>query len=225
MSSRKLRIVLSGYGSWLRAPVNPSTVVIENLKLRDWPDLDIRFVHMAVDSEQLYVSMNRVIREFQPDAWVGIGVSGRTDAIQLETLAINKRHFIEVPDVNGFIADQLRVFEQGPLALEANFPSSLLVEKLNQAGFAAKLSFSAGTHLCNQMLYTGNYLAQKLNQENQQLQKMLCGFVHIPFIEPPKGDALNYIDTPKTMDEQTLTDAVALLVSELHKQLQVNKVE
>jgi pyroglutamyl-peptidase len=208
-----VKILVSGYSSWARAPENPSTVVIENLKQRDWPNVEIRFVHMPVASESLYGTMAQIIDEFQPDAWLGMGVAGREASIQLEKLAINRRHFPIVPDIDGLTANQLSVVDGGPLAIEANFPNEQLIKALTDSGVSANISFHAGTHLCNQMLYIGNYLAE------QSASQMLCGFVHIPYIKAPEGEALKYIDAPKTMDEEPLTNAIALLVRELSQHL------
>jgi pyroglutamyl-peptidase len=247
--SQTTKILLAGFSSWARAPENPSSVVIENLKKRSWGDIDIHFVHIPVASEPLYKTIEQLMQEIQPDAWVGMGVSGHYDGIALEMMAINWRHFTTIPDIRGMLANQLPVVSGGPLAIQADFPNERLVDALVESGVKAKLSFFAGTHLCNQMLYTSNYLSQlfqqnRLSQQNQLSQqsqsdlpdrqlsqqnnheyskKTLCGFIHIPYINPPEGSAKQYIDTPKTMAEKPLTDAIELVLKRLHQHLHENR--
>lgn len=223
--TQSTKILVAGYSSWARAPENPSSVVVENLKRHNWGDIDIRFVHMPVASEPLYQTIEQLMAEFQPDAWVGIGVSGHYDGIALEQMAINWRHFTKIPDINGMLANQLPVIGDGPLAIQADFPNERLVDALNDSGVNAKLSFFAGTHLCNQMLYTSNYLAEKNSLNPNYSKKTLCGFIHIPFITAPQGEAGQYIDTPKTMAEKPLTDAIALVISELSQHIHENRTD
>ena len=48
-------------------------------------------------------------------------------------------------------------------------------ERLRQRGIPASLSFHAGVHLCNHILYSGLHCAATRGL------RMPCGFVHVPF--------------------------------------------
>ena len=67
-----------------------------------------------------------------------------------------------------------RFWPVGPDAYNATLPNEEIVDAINKAGIPAALSFHAGTHLCNQMLYTTAHLIR------QSGMSTLNGFVHVP---------------------------------------------
>ena len=77
--------------------------------------------------------------------------------------------------------------EDGKNAYFSTLPVKAMVERIREAGAAADLSYSAGSYVCNTLLYEALYLADKFYPE------MKAGFIHVPFI-PVQTEGKN--DTP-----------------------------
>ena len=50
------------------------------------------------------------------------------------------------------------------------------MENINKAGIPASVSYSAGTYVCNNIMYAGLYLI------NKKYPHIRGGFIHVPFI-------------------------------------------
>ncbi|MDA0746407.1 MAG: pyroglutamyl-peptidase I, partial [bacterium] len=68
----------------------------------------------------------------------------------------------------------LPVVEGGPAAYFSTLPVRAMVGRMRAAGVPAQVSYSAGTFLCNHLMY------QVLHQMEEQEMKALAGFIHIP---------------------------------------------
>ena len=88
-------------------------------------------------------------------------------------VGINWRHF-SVPDATGEVARMSPIFAKGPAAYNATLPCRAMVAALEAHNIPAALSFHAGTHLCNQLLYTLAHVAC------ERELPLLSGFVHVP---------------------------------------------
>ncbi len=168
-------VVVAGYGVWASAKVNPCTQILEGLKHRDWPDCRVAAIEIPVVSNALYQRIEEILLDMKPRAWLGLGVNTLPSAaiIKAEKVGINWRHF-GVPDNAGFRANMQAVVEEGPAAYIADYPYETAVCEMKAAGIPAYQSFHAGTHLCNQMLYTSRHLAELHGLGTR------CGFIHVP---------------------------------------------
>jgi len=168
------KIVIAGYGSWAKASANPAARIVARLQTREWTDIDVVAVEIPVNAAELSGRIDTLLQEVRPDAWIGLGVAPSSTLIRAEMVGINWLH-AEVPDSTGAQFDQLRIVPQGPAAYDATLPNAKIVTAIRAAEVPAHLSFSAGTHLCNHMLYTTGHLIQKLGLNTR------FGFIHLPY--------------------------------------------
>ena len=166
-------IVVAGYGTWALAEANPAELIVEELQRRDWPRCHLVTLKIPVATNELYDRIEKALLDHKPEAWIGLGVAPNSAFIRAEMVGVNWRHF-SVPDASGVTTDLLSVIEGGPDAYNAKFPNKSVVEAIKAAKIPAVLSFSAGTHLCNQMLYTTRHLIEMHDLD------ALCGFLHVP---------------------------------------------
>ncbi len=207
------KILVAGYGAWAKAENNPAAQVVKELGTRNWTGCELVLHVMPVLSADLTDNISNLLEQHKPDAWVGLGVSD-AGIIQTEMLGINWRHF-EVPDVTGAQLDQSPVFPGGPAAYNATLPNAKMVKAVNKAGIPASVSFHAGTHLCNQMLYTAQHLIQ------QRGLSTLSGFIHVP--QTPGNIAMTERRKPQTssMSLPMIADAIATCIDTLADELRV----
>ena len=110
------------------------------------------------------------------------------------------------PDNAGVVFQGEKVEEDGPESLSVNLPLKELLAALEEEKIPAKISYSAGTYVCNTLLYS---LLSYIKRENSSL---LGGFVHIPIDE---GQAADFPEGTPTMPLKDVVRALTILVSVL----------
>jgi len=109
-----------------------------------------------------------------PDAVICIGQAGGRASIAIERVAINIDD-AKSPDNAGNTPTDATIFADGPAAYFATLPIKAIVADLRGAGIPAAISDSAGTYVCNHIMYAAlHYAADKPG--------LAAGFVHIPYL-------------------------------------------
>ena len=99
------------------------------------------------------------------------GQAGGADRIRVERVGLNLRDSRSA-DNAGVIVRDTPIFEGTPAAYFSTFAYKEILDALTGAGLPAAYSFSAGTYLCNEALYTALHM----------LPDVPCGFIHLPFL-------------------------------------------
>ena len=113
------------------------------------------------------------IQKWNPDALISVGVAGGRREIHVERVAVNLRD-ARIPDNVGFQPVDMPVAEEGPAAYFATLPVKAMVEAIKEAGVPAAVSNSAGTFVCNDVMYTALHRGKV----------PMAGFVHVPLLPP-----------------------------------------
>ena len=103
------------------------------------------------------------------------GSSGGTGCISIERVAINIDD-TEVADNEGNRPTDQPIFKDGENAYFSNLPIKKIVNTIKQMGIPAKVSNTAGTYVCNHVMYGVLY---KIHKERLNTK---AGFIHVPFI-------------------------------------------
>ena len=203
----KPTVVVAGYGTWAKAEINPAAQISARLKEESNEFCHLICLEIPVESSSLGKLLEAALLDYRPDAWVGLGVSTYSGVIRPEMVGINWRHF-NVPDISGSQLELLPVVDNGPVAYQSDLPNANMVHRLKAAGIPSAISFHAGTHLCNQMLYTVRHLV---------VTHDLCtrsGFIHVP--QTPLNVSL---DDPEAMGSSMslslMTEAISLCIEEI----------
>lgn len=109
---------------------------------------------------------------FEPDVILCVGQAGGRSAITPELVAINLR-YANIPDNSGKEPKDKPIDDEGPCAYFSTLPARQMAEAISTAGLPAQVSYSAGTYVCNDLLY--KLLA---NYQNTQTK---VGFIHVPY--------------------------------------------
>lgn len=166
-------VVVAGYGSWPTAPQNPCAQVVRELSKQSYDSFNLHAVEMPVVSAILYDRVDEIINQVKPDIWIGLGVAVRYTVIKVEHIGLNIID-LPVPDAAGDLTGKTPIVEAGPLAYASSLPNEAIVDALTAADIPAINAYYAGTHLCNQMLYTSLHLAAT------KCPAMQAGFLHLP---------------------------------------------
>jgi pyroglutamyl-peptidase len=110
-----------------------------------------------------------MIGALQPDAVVALGESAKADAITFERVAVNLRDG-RIADNAGVLVVDEPVIEGGSDAIFATLPVRELARACVDAGVPSTLSLSAGSFLCNELMY-------RLLADDRVGR---AGFIHVP---------------------------------------------
>lgn len=139
----------------------------------------------------------------QPDAVLCVGQAGGRAAITLERVAVNLRD-ARIADNEGRQPEDEPIVPDGPAAYFATIPTRKLVQALREREIPAALSYTAGTFVCNDVLYT---LLHRLSGTD-----IIGGFVHVPYTA---AQAAGKSPNPPSMALQTMVQALQTMVENL----------
>lgn len=170
--TKSARIVVTGFEPWGPNAENPTLEILDLLKADD-VEGDLTLLRLPVDSSKIAGIAAKTLEEVQPDLWISLGLAAGLAVVAVERIAANVMDFA-IPDKAGNHHRGEAVFADGPAAHMATLPVELIVSHLRESGIPAKISNSASTYLCNQMMYTVLHLIAKKGM------KTGAGFIHVP---------------------------------------------
>ena len=115
------------------------------------------------------------IGRHRPDAVLCIGQAGGRADLTPERVAINVED-ASIPDNAGNQPVDVPVFADGKNAYFSTLPVNAMVAAIREAGLPASLSNTAGTFVCNHLMYGVLYTLAK------RYPGVKGGFMHVPFI-------------------------------------------
>jgi pyroglutamyl-peptidase len=202
-------ILLTGFEPFGDSYINPSEKIVKHLNGINIAGQDIHTLILPVDTFQAPVQLINALRQNEPAAVVCLGVALGRPAISIERLAVNLMDF-RIPDNSGIQVMDQPIIEHGPAALFSTLPVRKIYEGLINRGIPAELSLSAGTYLCNQIMYC---LLEYCSHLSSSLPG---GFIHLPAL--PEQAALRQQPTP-SMNFETMLQAVQISLAVVTNQL------
>ena len=156
-------------------------------------------------------TVTTAIREYTPNAVVCVGQAGGRAGITPERVAINIED-ATIPDNAGITPVDKPILPGSPAAYFATLPVKAMVQAIKSIGLPASLSNSAGTFVCNHLMF------RVLHLLNTEYPGVIGGFIHVPFL--PGQAAAQPNPTPSMeLDDivHGLEAALAALIQSLHK--------
>ena len=117
----------------------------------------------------------KAIEEEKPDVVLCIGQAGGRFEITPERGAINVDD-ARIKDNEGNQPIDIKIFEDGENAYFTTLPIKAMVEAIREANLPAAVSNTAGTFVCNHLMYGVLYTLAK------KYPHIKGGFTHVPFI-------------------------------------------
>ncbi|MCW6666537.1 pyroglutamyl-peptidase I [Aerococcaceae bacterium NML190938] len=138
------------------------------------------------------------MRNYQPDVVLCIGQAGGRTGLTPERVAINQDD-ARIPDNEGNQPIDVAIQADGQAAYFTTLPIKAMVEAIHQVGLPASVSNSAGTFVCNHIMYQVLYLVDK------EFPQTKAGFMHIPFmmeqvVDKPNQPAMSLTDITRGIE-------------------------
>lgn len=168
-----MKILLTAFEPFGGETINPA---LEAVKLAAENIGDIAVIKLTVPTV-FYKSISVVtaaIEAERPDAVLCIGQAGGRCELTPERVAINLDD-ARIPDNEGNQPIDRPIFADGAPAYFSTLPIKAMVRSIRAAGIPAGVSNTAGTFVCNHLMYGVLYTLEK------QYPGVRGGFMHVPF--------------------------------------------
>ena len=127
--------------------------------------------------------LGQLIEKHRPDAVMCVGQAGGHSFIAVEKVAVNLAE-ARIPDNENQQPFDEAIAEDGPTAYFATLPVKAMVKSIKDQGIPARVTYSAGTFVCNDIMY------RLLHMIAHKYPEIRGGFVHVPF------DTAQVVDKP-----------------------------
>ncbi|HEV3342919.1 MAG TPA: nuclear transport factor 2 family protein [Pirellulales bacterium] len=165
-------ILLTGFEPFGRdKPPNPSWEGIKDLDGQRWKEYRIVCKRLPVVWSSPLPQLQDWIAEYQPVAVFAFG-EGRRGIFTLENRATNER--VDKKDNEGQRPPATKIVEDGPDRFTSGLDCLALAQALGDQGYPAYVSTRAGHYLCEEALYSLEYLKSTKRREMSVL------FCHVP---------------------------------------------
>ena len=174
-----MKIIVTGFDPFGGEKINPSIECVKALPEIEGVEL-IRLELPTVFKESAK-RLNEVINDVKPDAVLSVGQAGGRAGITMERIAINVDD-ARIPDNISQQPIDEAIQLDGEAAYFTTLPIKRIVKAIREAGISAEVSNSAGTFVCNHIMYQALFAATKDDKPFK------AGFMHIPFIPEQTED-------------------------------------
>ena len=174
-----MKIIVTGFDPFGGETINPSIECVKALPEIEGVEL-IRLELPTVFKESAK-RLNEVINDVKPDAVLSVGQAGGRAGITMERIAINVDD-ARIPDNISQQPIDEAIQLDGEAAYFSTLPIKRIVKAIREAGISAEVSNSAGTFVCNHIMYQALFAATKADKPFK------AGFMHIPFIPEQTAD-------------------------------------
>ena len=185
-------ILLTGFTSFGDVDVNPSQLIVEQLKALP----GVVTAVLPVDYTAVDDCLAALLAQHQPEAVVCLGVARGRDRLNLERIALNLDD-AGAPDNAGVTRRGLPIIAGAPLAYASTLPLEAMHARLEAASIPVTISNHAGAYLCNHAFFLTRHLTGDIP----------CGFIHVP--------ALRSEANPEGLPLGTMVEAVRLCLEAL----------
>ena len=169
-----MKILVTGFDPFGGDKINPA---IESVKLLPDEIAGAEIIKLEIPTvcHQSLKVIDEAIAKYDPDVVLSIGQAGGRTGITVERIGINIDD-CRIPDNAGQQIIDEPVFKDGPAAYFSNLPIKAMVARIREKNIPASVSNTAGTFVCNHVLYGVRHLIETKYPGKRS------GFIHIPFL-------------------------------------------
>ena len=169
-----MKLLLTAFDPFGGSPVNPAREAVSLVPDRVGTVEVIKLEVPTVFRRSVEV-VTAKMAEVQPDAVLCVGQAGGRYDLTVERIAINLDD-ARIPDNEGKQPIDVPIFSDGAPAYFSTLPIKAMVAKIREAGLPASVSNTAGTFVCNHLMYG------VLHYITGNCPGVRGGFLHVPFI-------------------------------------------
>ena len=199
-----MKILVTGFDPFGGGPINPA---IESVKKLPDNIAGAKIIKLEIPTvrKKSLEKIEKAINEHNPDVILSIGQAGGRFDISIERVGINLDDF-RIPDNEGNQIIDEPIFPDGENSYFVKLPVKAMVQNVQKNNIPASVSYTAGTFVCNHVLYGVLYLIEKKYKGKKS------GFIHIPFLPQQVVDKRNMPSMELNTIVKGLTAAIEAIV-------------
>ncbi len=164
-------VLLTGFEPFDGGSRNPSLDSVRMLAQKGIEGISLEVLELPVEFVTAGELVRAAIARIRPDVVLSIGLAAGRPDVTVERVAINLAD-ARIPDNSGEQPVDQELVAGGVAAHFSTLPVKEIVTAIRGTGIAASLSYSAGTYVCNAVMYHAlNTTADGSAQ---------AGFIHVP---------------------------------------------
>ena len=169
-----MKILLTAFEPFGGDTINPAQEAVKLVK-DEIKGAKIVKIDVPVVFNEAGKVVYEAVKKEKPDVVFCIGQAGGRIGITPERVAVNIQD-ARIPDNSGAQPIDVKCFEDGKNAYFTKLPVKAMVAYMKKAGVPASVSYTAGTFVCNDLMYSVLYHIEK------EYPDMKGGFMHVPFL-------------------------------------------
>ncbi|WP_018659641.1 pyroglutamyl-peptidase I [Allofustis seminis] len=174
-----MKILVTAFDPFGNDQVNPALEAVKQLP-QEIAGAQIITLEVPTIFNTSAAVVKEAVDNYRPDVLVNIGQAGGRAGITPERVAINIDDAAICDNAGQQPIDQI-IQPDGAAAYFSTLPIKAIVAALKAADIPATVSNTAGTFVCNHLMYQNLYLAQ------HEYPQMKAGFIHIPYMDEQLG--------------------------------------
>ena len=198
-----MKLLLTGFTPFAGETINPALEAVKRVKPEIAGMEIVKLEVPTVFGESVRLVQEAIERE-QPDFVLSVGQAGGRAEITPERVAINVDD-ARIPDNVGQQPIDVPIFVDGENAYFATLPVKAMAEAIREAGLPSALSNTAGTFVCNHLMYG------VLHHLHQNHKSAKAGFIHVPYISEQTADKPGVPSMPLDDIVRALEAAIAAI--------------
>lgn len=169
-----MKVLITGFDPFGEESINPAWEAVKKIKDRIEGAEIIKLQLPTVFNKSISQLLDEIEKN-QPDVVICVGQAGGRFDVSIERVAINIDDArIEDNEKNQPI--DIKIFSDGDSAYFSNLPIKAMVDEIKNIGIPASVSNTAGTFVCNHIMYGLLYSIDK------KYNNIKGGFIHVPYI-------------------------------------------
>ena len=170
-----MKILVTGFDPFGGEKVNPA---YEAVKLLPDEIAGAQIIKLEIPTvfSRSGPAVDAAIQVHHPDVVLNVGQAGGRACVTIERVAINLAE-ARIPDNAGEQPVDQPLQPDGPAAYFATVPVKAMVRNVREHGLPCQLSYSAGTYVCNCVMY------QVLHLAAVKYPGIRAGFIHVPYAD------------------------------------------
>ena len=186
-----MKVLVTGFDPFGGEKLNPALEAIKSLP-SEIQGAEVRWLEVPTVFYKSAKILEEEIRIYQPDIVLCIGQAGGRKGLTPERVAINQDD-ARIQDNEGNQPIDRPIQLDGAPAYFSSLPIKAMVQAIKEEGLPASVSNTAGTFVCNHLMYQVLYLVEK------EFPTIKAGFMHIPYmmeqvVNRPTTPAMSLVD-------------------------------
>jgi pyroglutamyl-peptidase len=207
-------VLVTGFDCFGGETMNPSWEICKRLP-REIAGMRVETCLVPCEFRRAIEVVAEAIERHRPSIVLSVGQAGGRSRIGVERVAINVDD-ARIPDNAGLQPMDEAIASNGPPAYFATVPVKAMARAIRAAGVPAEVSNSAGTYVCNHVMYgVLHFIAASVRNAR-------AGFIHVPYDE---SQVLDKRDVPAMSIDSMTRGIVAAIEAAARTQVDIAAVE